>query len=132
MILPESLAAARITAEDYIDGPPELLVEVAASTAGTDLGVKKDAYAKAGVREYLVVRPGRSVEWFACRDGRYEALPVDAAGVVRSEVFAGLWLDAPALLRRDTTAIRAALEAGLATPDHAAFVQRLAAAASPL
>jgi hypothetical protein len=46
----------------------------------------------------------------------------------RSTVFPGLWLDPQALLKDDIDIVVKALERGLATPEHAAFVQRLAAA----
>ena len=65
------------------------------------------------------------VDWFASCDGRYERLPVDDMGAIRSRVFPGLWLDVPALLRGDRLALRAAVERGVAAPDHAAFVARL-------
>ena len=127
MILPEWGGRASITAEDYLEGAPELVAEVSASTVAKDLGDKRTAYRRAGVREYIVVRPGRSVEWFALRGDRYEALPADADGVVRSEVFPGLWLDTAELLRLNGPAVRATVERGLATPEHAAFVAQLAA-----
>jgi len=41
------------------------------------------------------------------------------------EVFPGLWLDPAALVSGDTQTVVAALERGLASPEHAAFVKRL-------
>ena len=54
----------------------------------------------------------------------------DADGLYRSEAFPGLWLDPAALLTGDLEGIIAALGRGLATPEHAAFVARLADAAA--
>lgn len=115
---------------DYIAGPPELVVEVASSSASYDLHSKKQDYLKAGVREYLVVLAReRRLVWFANREGHFEEIPPGDDGLLRSEVFPGLWLDPAALLRLDSAAVRAALDQGLATAEHAEFVQRLAAAA---
>jgi hypothetical protein len=45
--------------------------------------------------------------------------------VWKSQVFPGLWLDGPALLARDSAKLLTTAQQGLATPEHAAFVQRL-------
>ena len=59
------------------------------------------------------------------REGRYELLEPDDQGVLRSEVFPGLWLDAPALIGGDLSAVFERLQEGLAGEEHAAFVKRL-------
>ncbi len=118
----------RISADDYVERGPELAGEISASTAGLDLGGKLLAYQRNGVCEYIVWRvPERQIDWFVLRGGRYELLTPDADGVFRSEVFPGLWLDAPALLRGDLAAVIACVQRGTATPAHTAFVDRLAA-----
>jgi Uma2 family endonuclease len=120
--------SSRIDADHYIDGPPELVVEVAASSVSYDLHQKLHVYRRNGVQEYLVLRTTEAaVDWFALRGGVYERLAADAHGVLRSEVFPGLWLDVPALLRGDTAAMRAAVLRGTATAEHAAFRARLRA-----
>jgi hypothetical protein len=53
-------------------------------------------------------------------------LPADAAGVCRSEAFSGLWLDVRSLLAGDLAAVLKTSHEGLASPEHAAFVERLA------
>ena len=45
---------SRISEDDYVEGPPELVVEIAHSSAAYDLHDKKQAYRRNGVREYLV------------------------------------------------------------------------------
>ena len=113
--------------DEYIVGAPELIVEIASSTESIDLHAKRDDYEKAGVREYVVVALRQShVFWFISRNGRFEELPPGTDGILRSEVFPGLWLDPAALLRLDAAGIRKVLQRGLATPEHAAFVARLA------
>lgn len=114
--------------DEFIIGAAELIVEVASSTEAIDLHDKRRDYQEAGVREYVVIaiRQAR-VFWFVLRNGQFEELPPGPDGIVRSEVFPGLWLDPAALLRRDAARIREVLRQGLATPEHAAFVARLAA-----
>ena len=112
-----------------IGGAPELVVEVSDSSRRLDLGPKLLAYERAGVIEYIVfaVAPAE-VFWFARRDGRLVRIKPDADGLHRSIAFPGLWLDPVGLLNRDGPELLAALGRGLASPDHAAFVARLAAA----
>jgi Uma2 family endonuclease len=118
---------ARIDAEGYLVGPPELVVEVAASSAARDLDQKLQIFRRAGVSEYLVVRVGAAaVDWFVLRNGSYERLAADPQDTLRSEVFPGLWLDAPALLRADDSGVHSAVQAGVRTAEHGAFLERLA------
>jgi Uma2 family endonuclease len=127
-IRPEFGGTVVLSEDDYIENSPDLIVEVAASSASIDLGAKFDAYANAGVREYIVWRTlDDAIDWFVLRDNNYVALTADAAGIIRSEVFPGLWFDVPAALRRDTAAILATLQQGLQSPEHARFVAELQA-----
>jgi len=117
---------SHVTTEDYIEGPPELIVEVAASSAAYDLHDKKRVYARSGVCEYLVAQAyERRVDWWELREGVFTPLPLAADGTLRSRVFPGLWLDPAALWAGDAAALLAALQRGLADPEHAAFVERL-------
>jgi Uma2 family endonuclease len=116
----------RIDADGFIQGAPDLAVQVSASTVALDLGPRRQAYQRTGVREYLVCRiPDGQVDWFVRQPDQYERLPAHE-GVYRSETFPGLWLDASGLLRGDLRAVLHALQDGLATPEHAAFVTELA------
>ena len=121
-----------VSADDYVEGAPELVVEVAASSASYDLREKRRAYRRNGVREYIVwqIYDGR-VDWWALREGEYQPLQPDAAGVVKSEVFPGLWLDVPALLANGPSKALATLQQGIASEEHAAFVAKLAASGTP-
>jgi Uma2 family endonuclease len=110
----------------YVEGPPELVVEVAASSASYDLHDKLRAYRRNGVQEYVVWRVLEgALDWLVLREGSYEGLEPDEAGVLRSEVFPGLWLNVEALLVQDMTAVMATLQEGLASPEHTDFVARL-------
>lgn len=116
------------TREDdgYLAGAPELIVEVASSSVSYDLHSKYDTYQQQGVREYVVVLVNEpEVRWFVLDQGRFMRLPADGDGIYRSRVFPGLWLDAAALLSGDARQMLEIVERGIATPEHAAFVERL-------
>ena len=126
IILPECGGQARISDDDYIEGAPELIAEVAASSASFDLGKKFEVYRRNGVREYVVWRVlDGQVDWYANRGGRFELVNPPADGILRSEVFPGLWLDAAALVQNDRKAVQGALQQGLDSPEHLLFVERL-------
>lgn len=115
--------------DGYVVGPPELIIEVAVSSASLDLGDKLEAYRRNGVAEYIVWQVKRqAIDWFRLHEGRYEKLMPGPGGIIRSLIFPGLWLDPGALIRGDLPAMNAAVLAGLATAEHAAFVARLDAA----
>ncbi len=117
---------SRITEDDYLEGPPELIVEIAASSAAYDLHDKKHVYQRSGVQEYIAVQVyEQRVDWFVLREGVYETLTPDQAGVLRSEVFPGLWLQPTALWSGDLAAMLATLQQGLASPEHAVLVAQL-------
>ena len=117
---------ARISEDDYIAGAPELVAEVSSSSASYDLGRKLNVYRRNGVREYVVWRVlDRRVDWFVNRDGRFELMPPAADGILRSTVFPGLWLEPAALVRGDKAMVKAILQQGVNSPEHADFVARL-------
>ena len=116
-----------ITPDDYVLGAPELVVEIAASSAAYDLHDKLHVYRRNGVKEYVVrtMYPS-AVHWFQLQEGVYEIVEPDDDGVIRSRVFPGLHLDVPALLASNMGRVVAAVTRGLQTPQHAAFVTQLA------
>jgi Uma2 family endonuclease len=115
------------TEGEYLAGAPELIVEIARSSKENDLDPKLKDYERAGAREYLVVGlDPNEIHWFTERDHRFQRLQPGADGWFRSEVFPGLWLDPEPLFVRDLAGLCRALEKGLALPEHAAFVARLA------
>ncbi|NJR61132.1 MAG: Uma2 family endonuclease [Cyanobacteria bacterium CRU_2_1] len=117
---------ATISAEDYIEGAPELVVEVAASSAAIDLHDKKRAYRRNYVQEYLVWRTLESqFDWFILQADEYVPLVVDDRGMIRSQIFPGLWLAVPALLAGNMSLVLSGLQEGLSSPEHQEFKQRL-------
>jgi Uma2 family endonuclease len=120
---------ARIDDDDYIAGAPELAAEVTASSVSYDLHTKLNVYRRFGVREYVVWRVlNGAIDWYVLRQGQYEQLAPDAQGILKSEVFPGLWLDPAALVGGDLARVLAVVQQGIASPEHAAFVARLTAA----
>ena len=109
---PPVKGGARLREDDYVEGAPQLVVEIAASSASYDLHDKMEAYRKAGVEEYIVWQVlEQRIDWFRLRAGRYEPLEPDAHGIITSEVFPGLRLNVPAMLAGDRAAVLAALGA---------------------
>jgi len=117
---------SRIDADGYVEGAPEFVAEVAATSASYDLHAKLNVYRRHGVREYLVWRVfDRAIDYFVLLDGRYDRLPPTANTLYHSEVFPGLWLDPAALIAGDLAKVTTVLQKGLASRKHAAFVARL-------
>jgi Uma2 family endonuclease len=126
LIDPERGGQARISEDDYVEEAPELVVEVASSSASFDLSTKLHVYRRNGVREYIVWRVlDEAIDWFVLRAGEYERLELDEQGWLRSEVFPGLWLDVGALLQGDVARVLATVRQGLDSLEHQAFVVRL-------
>lgn len=104
----------RISNDDYIEGAPELIVEIAASSVAYDLHDKKQAYRRNGVREYLVWRVYEcEFDWFYLESGEYIKLEADENSVISSQVFPGLWLDVSSLLSGQMQQVLAVLQEGM-------------------
>jgi Uma2 family endonuclease len=130
LFLPTGAGGQAIVAEDgYLTGAPEFVSEVASSSRSYDLGAKKNVYTKFGVKEYVIWQVEENgIEWFVLQDGQYTSRAPDPDEMFRSTVFPGLWLDWKALLTGDLARVFAVVQQGCATPEHKAFVERLAAA----
>jgi Uma2 family endonuclease len=125
-VQPAAGGQMRIDDDGYYAGSPEFIAEVAASRVSYDLHAKLRVYQREGVREYLVWRTrDGEIDWFRLDAGKYVPIAADEAGIVKSTIFPGLWLDRPALLRRDLPRVFAVLQKGLDSPEHASFVQAL-------
>ena len=126
LIEPERGGQAKISDSDYVEHAPELVAEIASSSVSFDLNTKLHVYRRNEVREYLVWRVlDGEIDWFVLRGGEYERISPDADGLLKSDIFPGLWLDADALIRGDLPAVLAAVQRGTNSPEHAAFVRRL-------
>lgn len=117
---------SRIAEDDYIEGAPELIVEIAASSASYDLHDKLRVYRRNGVQEYLIWQIyNNRFDWFRLRDGEYFTLEPDTNGTIKSEIFPGLWLTIPALLTGNLAEVLTVLQSGLNSSEHTDFVQSL-------
>jgi Uma2 family endonuclease len=71
-LVPERGGRARIDAKGYLEGAPDLAVEIAASSASLDARKKLVSYRRAGVREYLLWRTGDgAVDWWVLEEDEY-------------------------------------------------------------
>ena len=128
-IAPAAGGQSSTSPDGYVEGAPELAVEVAASSVSYDLHDKLRVYRRNGILEYIVWRvDDEAIDWFYLVEGVYKPLEPDSAGILRSRVFPGLWLDTSAILRGDLAKVLSGLDEGLRSDEHVAFVERLAAA----
>jgi Uma2 family endonuclease len=127
LLIDASAGGQTFIGEDgYIEGAPELAVEVAASSATIDLGDKKWAYRRNGIREYLVWQVfEQRIDWFSLQNGDYVSLLPDENGVIRSQVFPGLWLQVNAMLQNDMPQVLSVLQVGLNSEEHQFFTRQL-------
>ncbi len=126
-VLAEYGGQAWVNEDRIIEGPPELIAEIADSSEPFDLGPKRIDYHRQGVLEYLVVcLQQQAIHCFDFRAGG--ELGRTRKGVYRSRIFPGLWIDGPALLAGDTAQLLQVVQEGIASRQHSAFVKRLAKA----
>ena len=116
----------RMSQDGYIEGAPELIVEIAASSAAIDTGSKKRVYRRSGVLEYMIWQSYENhLEWFELVNGDYQRLLPDLDGIIRSQIFPGLWLAAEALVNNQMVQVLDVLQAGVQSMEHRAFVKGL-------
>ncbi len=97
----------------YLEGVPDLVFEVAASSASYDLHSKKRAYERSGVPEYIAWQVYEArIDWFRLVDGRYVTIEPDANGIIESTTFPGLRLAVAKMLDGDDAGVIAELNAG--------------------
>lgn len=103
-------ARIRITPDGYLEGTPDLVVEVAASSASYDLHDKLEAYRRSGVREYIVWRVlDQAIDWMRLEGEQYHITEPDAAGIIASAAFPGLRLAVTKMLAGDDAGVLAVL-----------------------
>ena len=125
-IEPNAGGQTHISRDGYIEGSPELIVEIAASSAAIDTGSKKQVYRRNGVLEYVIWQSYENkLEWFRLTDGEYQLLSPDSNGIICSRVFPGLWLSVEALLNNQMVKVLDILQAGVRSQAHRAFVEKL-------
>jgi Uma2 family endonuclease len=121
-----SLGSSHISVDGYIEGAPELVVEIVASSASLDLGAKLQAYRRNGVKEYIVWQVlDAQLNWYVLESSTFVALAPNSSGILCSRIFPGLWLAGEALLAGDLAQVLTVLQQGLQIPEHQAFSDRL-------
>jgi Uma2 family endonuclease len=122
----ETGGQSRINKDDYVEGAPELIVEIAASSASYDLHEKLKVYRRNQVQEYLIWRVyDYQFDWFRLQQGEYIQLQPNADNIICSQIFPGLWLDKTALLGGDLGKVLTVVQQGLASPEHENFISKL-------
>jgi Uma2 family endonuclease len=117
---------SNISKDGYVEGAPELIAEVAASSVSIDMHDKLEVYRRNQVQEYIVWRfEDGELDWFRLTQGKYILLDSNLQGIIKSEVFPGLWLDKQALLAGNLTTVIEIVQQGLTTIEHQNFVQQL-------
>jgi Uma2 family endonuclease len=126
LISPESGGNSTLSEDGYLEGAPELVIEIAASSAAIDLTDKKRAYRRNGIQEYIVWQVfEQKIDWFSLQDGDYVSLMPNEQGVICSAIFPGLWLDIAAMLQGNMAQVLAVLQGGISSEEHQVFVQQL-------
>jgi Uma2 family endonuclease len=124
-VLPEFGGRTENTRDNYVNGPPELVVEIAHSSASLDLGRKRKRYSLGGVAEYLVIcTEQKEIRWFDLpNNARYQT---NDQGIMKSKMFPGLWLSPVSIIGNpnNKSAIKV-LNQGLKSAEHADFVKKL-------
>ncbi len=111
---------------DYLEGAPELVVEIASSSVSYDLHDKLEIYEQKGVQEYIVWRVlDNQIDWFGLEKGKYKKFVSDKQGIIESKVFPGLRLNVKAMLKDDLQKVLADLQKGLASSNYKSFVKQL-------
>ena len=108
--LPRKGGRVWLNDKNYLCGAPELVCEIAASSASIDLHEKFRVYRRNGVQEYFVwLTLEKKVRWFQLIDQEYVEMK-ERGGKLGSVVFPGLVLDVKALVKMDRKRVIAALK----------------------
>jgi Uma2 family endonuclease len=111
----------------YVGGSPELIAEICASSASYDLHQKLEVYERSGVLEYVaILLHEKQIRWHRLTVEGYTVVPPIKQSLWKSAVFPGLWLDGKAMLAHNGAKVFTTLQRGLRSPEHAAFVKKLA------
>jgi len=102
---------AQVRDDGYVWGIPQLVLEIAVSSASYDLHDKLRVYEQAGVPEYVVWRViDQAIDWFRLESGAYARVAPDTDGIIESTEFPGLRLSVYAMLAGNRAAVLAALD----------------------
>lgn len=115
-----------VNEDDYLEGAPELIVEISSSTASYDLHDKMDIYEQKGIQEYIVWRVlDNQIDWFSLENGKYQRLLPNKKFIIESKVFPGLRLNIKAILEENLQQVLADLQKGLQSKKYKEFAKHL-------
>lgn len=115
-----------VSDRDYLEGSPELIVEIASSSVSYDLYDKFEIYERQGVQEYIVWRVlDEQIDWFSLESNKYRRKEPDGHGILESGVFPGLRLNVRAMLADDSQKVLDDLKAGIASSEYKEFAEKL-------
>jgi Uma2 family endonuclease len=117
---------SRISEDDYIEGSPELIVEISGSTVSYDLYNKLTIYRRHGVKEYIVWRVyDQEIDWFILEAGEYVKLPIGDLGLMESRIFPGLVLSVDDMLKGNLAKVLGILQAEINSERHRSYCHQL-------
>lgn len=123
---PEAGGRTQNPERKMIVGGPEFVIEISNTTLDMDVHEKFEVYQRDGVLEFLIWQLQESrLELFRLVEGTFQRIAPDEAGILRSEVMPGLWLNVPAILADDKAAAAKTIRDGLNSAEHTEFVKRL-------
>ena len=117
---------SRISEDDYIEGGPELIAEIAGSSASYDLYDKLNVYRRHGVKEYIVWQVyDKKIDWFYLEKGKYINLQSNNIGLIESKTFPSLVLSINAMLELDLAEVLSTLNKNINTIKHRDLIKKL-------
>lgn len=126
-ILPECGGRTRASEQNLLEGTPELVFEIAVSSASIDSRDKFRAFQRNQIPEYVIwLAAEKRIRWFHLAEQSYAELPLDAEGCLASRVFPGLVLPVGKMLALDTPGVLEALRQNIQEEAHQRFVRSLA------
>lgn len=78
-----------------------------------------------GVQEYLVLLPEEELcKWYCWQGDDVIEIETDDDGVMKSQIFPGLWFSPVHFWQGDVAGLLNCLQAGLDSDEHAAYIQK--------
>ena len=108
-------------------GPPNFVLDVFEANELDEYEVRKSAFGRFGVTEYVAVIADNEVrcEWNRHNGAAFEAVAPDGAGIIKSKALPGLWFSAGHLAERDWWALGDLIERGVSRLGHHEFMETI-------
>jgi hypothetical protein len=111
----------------YFNGPPNFVLDVFPEDDLLDYEIRRDAFERAGVFEYLAVRLMEPLEWTWNRllDGKFAEIKTAENELIMSAALPGLWIPSYALKHQNWWAIMGAIARGVSRLGHHQFMDTI-------